>query len=100
MTPDLRIGPLADLARHHEREDAREIGLEGQRQQIEHQPDVLLERLGHADRRVTRRRQLGLGLLLGRLDPPLDFADVIEILAEPGAIARAEAALRDRSDPP
>ena len=34
---DLRIGPLAELARHHEREHAREVGLVGERQQVEHQ---------------------------------------------------------------
>ena len=50
-----REGPLARLARHHEREDARQVGLVGHRQQVEHQRRVLLERLGHADRRRHRR---------------------------------------------
>ena len=47
---DVRIGTLADLTRHHEGEDAREIGLIGKRQEVEHETDVLLERLRHADR--------------------------------------------------
>ena len=34
---DLRIRALADFARHHEREHARQVGLVGQRQQVEHQ---------------------------------------------------------------
>ena len=52
---DLRVRPLADLARHHEREHARDVGLVRERQQVEHQLDVLVERLRHADRRVGHR---------------------------------------------
>ena len=49
---DVRIGPHAELAAHHEREDPRLVGLERERQQVEHQRDVVLERLRHADRRA------------------------------------------------
>ena len=61
------------------------------RHQIEHHADVLLERFGNADRRV-RHRQLGRDLVLGPLDPLLDLADVLEVLVEPDAVARAEPA--------
>ena len=83
---DLRIRPLADLARHHEREHARQVRLEGERQKIEHQRDVLDVRLGHADRRA-RHVRLRMSLLLRPLDPPFDLPDVLEVLVEPRAVA-------------
>ena len=79
---DVRIDPLAGVAAHHEREDARDVGLVGQRQQIEQQHHVLFERFGNADRRVGHA-QFGRGLLLGPLDPLLDLPDVLEVIAEP-----------------
>ena len=89
---DLRIRPLAGLARHHEREDAREVGLVGHGQQVEHQPRMFLERLGDAERRVDGDDALGVRCLRS-LDAALDFADVVEIVAQPDAIGRTDAAL-------
>ena len=50
---DVRIGPLAQLARHHEREHASQVGLVGQRQQLEQHADVFVVRL--RARRPARR---------------------------------------------
>ena len=89
---DVRVGPLAQLARHHEREHAREVDLVGQRQQVVEHADVFLVRFRHADRRVghlDRRLRLGLGAL----DAPLHFTHVVQILAETLPIARADALL-------
>ena len=62
MHADLRVGPVAHLARHHERDDARDVRLVGQRHQVEHQPDVLLEverDAGRARRQLRGRRRAG-----------------------------------------
>ena len=67
--------PLTALARHHEGEDARQVGLERHRQQVEHQRRVLVERLGNAERLVDDR-ELRAVLRFGLLNPALDFADV------------------------
>jgi hypothetical protein len=56
--PELRERPVADLARHHERRDARDVGLEGDRHQVEHQLRVLLVVVGNAGR---RRRHIEFG---------------------------------------
>ena len=54
---------------------------------------MILERLGHADRRIGDRYFRG-GLLLGALDPLLDLPDVLEIIGEPRLVFRAETALQ------
>src|SRR5439155_5344252 len=41
---------VGDVAAQLEREDAGDVGGEGDRLQIEHQPDVLFVRIRHADR--------------------------------------------------
>ena len=74
------------------------VGLVGERQQVEEQLRVILERLRHADRRL-RHRELGAGAALGLLDAPLDAAHVLEVLVEPRAIRRPEAALTDPPGP-
>ena len=53
--------------------------------------DVILERLRHADRRA-RHGELGVGLLLGPLNAPLDLAHVTEVLVEPRLIGLPEVA--------
>ena len=90
---DLRIGERAELAGHHERRDARHVPLIGERHELEHQLDVLFPVLRHADRHRRRLEQMIGALALGLLDAPLDFADVLHVLAELGAIPRPEAAL-------
>ena len=76
---DLRIGARAHLAAEHERAHARQVGLEGQHLQVEHQLGVLLER-GRDAGRPLDDRQLARALLLGLLNAPLDVADRVEVL--------------------
>ena len=91
---NLRIRPVADLARDHERHDARDIGLVGQRHQVVHQLDVLLVVERHT-RRTRRQLQILVALaLLGALNPPLNLAHVLEILRHHLAVGRAELQLQ------
>ena len=89
----VRIGPAAQLAAQHEREHARDVGLPRQRDQVEHQPDVVLEVVGDADG-PGQRRQFGVGALgLGQGNAPFEGPDGVEILIEPGPVAVADGAL-------
>ena len=78
---DLRIGAAADFPGQHERADAGQVGLVGQRQQVHHQLGVLGVVGRDADRLIDHR-QLARVLLLGHLDAPLDVAHRIEVLGE------------------
>ena len=91
---DLRIRSRAALARELERDDARQIGLERQHLQVEHQLHVVFPRFGHARRPVEIRERRLAVLLLRFLDPALDFAHGIEVLAHLQAIAGAELRLQ------
>ena len=85
---NLGIRAIDVFARHHQRADARDVGLERERLQVEHQLDVFLERLGHAHR-LFGHREIAVGRL-GFQDPLLDVADRVEILTQLHAVARAE----------
>ena len=52
----LGIRAQADVAGDHQRRHARDVALERERLQIEVQLDVLVERLGHAERHLHLRR--------------------------------------------
>ena len=88
---DLGERPAADLPAEHERADARQVGLVGQDQQVEHQPAVLLERVRDAGR-LLDDRDLAVALPLGHLDAPLDVPHRVEILGQLALVAVAEAA--------
>ncbi len=88
---DLRIRPRALLLRDHERDDAREIRLERQQLEVEHQGDVILEHRRHALRLIDRR-DLQVALLLGLLDAALDVADRFGVLVDLALILGAELA--------
>ena len=77
---DLRIRPRAHLARELERDDPRDVGLQREHLQIEHQLRVLFPVRRHADRPRQHVRQRIAVLLLGLLDAPLDLAQRVEIL--------------------
>ena len=51
---EVGVGPHAEFARHHEGEDARDVGLAGHGEKVEQQSDVLHERRRYADRRIER----------------------------------------------
>ena len=87
----LRIDAARRVAAHLEREHARDVGLERERLQVEHQLDVLVERVGHAGRRAGQLARLAAHVArLDLLDAPLDLADVLEIALHPLPIARVE----------
>ena len=50
LMPLLRIKAIAELAREQQRRDAREVRCPSQREQVEHQRDVLFEIRRHAVR--------------------------------------------------
>ena len=89
---DLRIAAAAQLAPHHERDDAGQIGLIRQHLQIEHQARVLGNAAGRrpAARPGNSRAPCSSALL----NPPLDVADGVEILVHLDAIRGAEPAAR------
>ena len=72
------------------------FGLIGQRHQVVHQLDVLLEVERHAGRTRRQLQVLVALALLGALDAPLDLAHVLEILRHRLAIRRAELQLQAR----
>src|SRR5262245_49646941 len=86
--PDIRIRSLAQLTSHHEGEDARQIRLVRQSQQVEEYPDVVFELVRHAHRGIGdfQRR---VGLPLSPLNPSFDFADVVDVFTKAYAIARS-----------
>src|SRR5262249_40063160 len=86
------------VATELERKGPRRIGGEGHGDQVHHDVDVLLERIGHANRRVWERARLAAAVArLDALDAALDLADVLQVFVEPLTIARANlfAQLRD-----
>src|SRR5690606_35504284 len=86
---DVVVGHVADLRRHHEGRDARYVGLEREREQIEHQVDVLVEAVRYTCRRI-RQRPLRQVARLEPLYAALDFPDALEVIVDLRAIARAE----------
>ncbi len=86
---DLRIGPHAAFAPHHHRDDARQVGLERDDLQVEHQLDVVGVEHRDAGRLVDGRIEPGQ-ILLRLLDAPLDLADRREIFVELPLVGRPE----------
>ena len=83
----MAVGHRAGFGGHHERRDAREVGAERERHQVEHQRLALGERLLRLRRRLDARE-------LERLDPlhpALDVADGVQVLAERCPVPRPEA---------
>ena len=90
-----RIRSRAHLARHDERRDASEVGLECQHLQVEHHPDVILVAVRDACR-FLEHRQLAGALLLRLLDAALEVPDGVDILRQLRAVPGAEACLQFR----
>ncbi len=90
---DAAVGEHAvrGVAPELEGEDAGDVGREGQRLQVEHQLDVLFERVGHADRGAGQLARLARAVLrFDALDAPFDLADVVEVFLQPGPIGGAQ----------
>lgn len=88
---DHRIGAAAQLARHDQAEDARQIGAERHDLEIEHQLGVLFKAVGDTDGAIGQLEILR-GLRFRVLNTLLDVAHGVEILAKLGPVAVAEAA--------
>src|SRR5580765_5547499 len=86
---DLRVRPRALLLADHERDDTREVRLERQQLQVEHQREMILEYRRRA-LRLLDRRQLEVPLLLGFLNTALDVADRFGVLVDLRLVARPE----------
>ncbi len=85
------VDPLANVAAHLERRTARGVGHERQSLKIEHQFDVLFERIRHADRSRGQRARHAAGIVLfSFLNAPLDFANVFKKFVQPAAVGRAQ----------
>ena len=86
----LGIGPRADLARHHERDDPGHVGLQREHLQVEHQPRMLGERIRDAAGGPGQLGQLDVALRLGELNAPLDVTDRVEVLVHLVAVGRGQ----------
>ena len=93
---DFREALRGLLAPDEEGEDAGDVGLEGERLEVEHQPGVLVERLRDAHRPLQHLGQGGVGLRLGPPDAPLDFAHRVQVLRHARAVGGAERPLQPR----
>src|SRR5437762_1024552 len=93
----LWIRPARRVASELEREHARDVRRECKSDQIHHQMDVLLERIGDTDRRLRHLPLLASAVVrLHFLNAALELADVVEILVEARAIAGPELPLQLR----
>ncbi len=86
---DVVVGAVGAFGDHHVRRDAREIRLIGERDQVEHEPDLLVEVLELADRRVRHLDALEVARA-GHLHAPLDLANGVEIVRQLRLVAGAE----------
>ena len=86
---DVRIRPVADLARENHAEDARRVRLEREQLQVEHELRVLVERSGNAERPI-RQRDVACAFRFRGADALLDLAHGVEILVELAAVAVAD----------
>ena len=84
---------VADFPGHHERRDARDVGLKRDRHQVEHQFRVFDEVVGNAARR-HRDLEILTRPFLGELDAPFDFTHGVEILGHSIPIAGTQPALQ------
>src|SRR3977135_1014911 len=90
---DLRIGPIALLARELECDDAGDIRLKRQNLQVEHELRVVGERRGNTYRPLEIGRLVVRHRVLGTLDLTLDLAHTVEVLIQAHAIGNAHALL-------
>ena len=92
---DLRVRPCALLLADHERDDAREVRLERQQLQVEHECQVIFEHGRHA-LWLVHKRQLEVVLLFSTLDATFDVANRLGVLLEATLILRSEITAKAR----
>src|SRR6185436_4729204 len=90
---DLRVRTIALLAGELEGDDARDIRLQGQNLQVEHELRVVGERRGNTYRPIQIGRLVVRHRLLGPFDLTLDLTYTVEILIQAHAIGNAHALL-------
>ena len=90
---DVVVRAVGAFGDHEVRSHARQIGLIGQRDQVEEQPDLLVERVQFADRRLGQidARQVALRC---QLDAPFDFPNRLQIAFQNDTVARVQIALQ------
>ena len=86
----LRVGPRAGFARELEGDDTRNVGLQGQNLQIEHQLCMVGVLHRDSDGPIKIRQFPFRSGLLRILDAPLNLADRIEVFADLGPISGPE----------
>ena len=90
----VRIHPRRAVAAHLEREHAGHVGGKRQHLQVEHQLDVLVERVGDANRRLGQLAGFARRVLrFNALNAAFDFAHLFEERAKARAVAGAEVLL-------
>ena len=93
----LRVRPAGAIASHLEGEHACDVGGERQRLDVEHQLDMLSERIGHAGRRFGQLARIAaLVARFHALNATLDLADIFEILVEAMPIVGTQVHLQRR----
>jgi len=98
-----RVAAVRCVATELEGEDARDVGRECQHLEIEHQLDVLAERIGHTDRRSRQFPEVAAAVArFDDLDAPLDLTHLFKVVREACLIGRPEGFLkaRDRCEHP
>ena len=90
---ELGEGPAALLAADHECDNARQVALIGDGEQVVHQHRVLLKHRWNAGRLIHHRKFLRV-FRFDLLDSPLDVANGLEIFCQLGAVAGPEISLQ------
>ena len=93
---DFRIGSVAGFASELERNDARDIALQRQHLQVEHQSRVVGISRRHTDGPIQIRQRIVLRVGFGFLNAAFDFADGFKILTDARAVGRSEVAFEAR----
>src|ERR1700738_1508544 len=90
------IRAIGLLAAEEEREHARDVGLERQRREVEHQLGVVIIGLRHTDRPVGKVDDRLTALSFGNMNTALDLAHRIEIFGHADTVAGAKPTLQRR----
>src|SRR5689334_20483730 len=91
VDPDLRICASARFTRKLEGADPRDVRLECQHLEIEHQPGMIRVSRRNAEWPIKRRQLRFRRLSLGLLDAPLDLAHAVEIMVDLRPVSWPEA---------
>ena len=88
------VGPVRAFADHDVGRHARKIGLIGNRDQVEHQLDLRVERILLAPRRLGCLHARGQITVLRKLNAPFDLSHRVEVTVENHFVARTQVQLQ------